>query len=345
MNEMISLFDNLSVEPTETGSRAVRLHMEIVSSGEKTAEYLYMMCSQLKEMRDTGLYRSLGFETFDEYTEGALNMKRRQAYNYIRLAERLGAEFVQSNAQLGVTKLALLTEVLPSEREELMEENDLAETSVRELKAKIEELKKQTEQLSFLEDELEDTKAALAEAQDGGEIQKKLAELEESYSTLTAENERLRGELDNAADSEPDAETVAALRREIEKAVLAEEKKKTKEKIRKAVEKAEKEAKKQLEAEKQAAAEDAARELRESLEVIEAEKAEALRRAEEFGKKLEISQNSDLTVFKYLFGECQERFNKMLEILEKLRGSDEDMYTKLRGAVCEFLDCMGEAVN
>ena len=41
------------------------------------------MCCQLKEMKDTGLYKNLGFEDFDGYVEKAANIKKRQAYSYI----------------------------------------------------------------------------------------------------------------------------------------------------------------------------------------------------------------------------------------------------------------------
>ena len=87
------------------------------------------------------------------------------------------------------------------------------------------------------------------------------------------------------------------------------------------------------------------RELKESLDEIEKEKAEAVARAEDFRKKLEISKNGDATTFKYLFEECQSRFNKMLDFLDGIKESDGDTYNKLLAAVRALISQMEGALG
>ena len=57
--------------------------------------------------------------SFAEYTEAAVGIKQRQAYNYIQVVESLPARLIEENAAAGVTKLALLAKLNPEEREDL----------------------------------------------------------------------------------------------------------------------------------------------------------------------------------------------------------------------------------
>jgi chromosome segregation ATPase len=98
------------------------------------------MAQGLKRMRDGKLYKELGYKSFEEYCEAETGIKRRQVYNYIAIAEKLPAEFVQSTAQIGSEKLRLLTTLTDDQREEIAENTDLEQTSVKELKQQIDEL-------------------------------------------------------------------------------------------------------------------------------------------------------------------------------------------------------------
>ncbi|WP_205521508.1 hypothetical protein, partial [Ruminococcus flavefaciens] len=62
-------------------------------------------------------------------------------------------EFVQSNAQLGITKLALLATANPEDRAEVMESEDVAKITTRELEELLDKYKQQGEQLSLLQEE------------------------------------------------------------------------------------------------------------------------------------------------------------------------------------------------
>ena len=148
-------------EVTETYQEALKLHQEIMANGAIAAQALYEMCRGLKRMRDEKLYTQLGYEDFDTYCVEKANFKKRQAHNYITAYEQLGKEFLQSNAQLGITKLELLTHVPALDRSEFMENNDVSELSVSELKKRIEELEYENglkgEQLSMLQEQVDST--------------------------------------------------------------------------------------------------------------------------------------------------------------------------------------------
>lgn len=136
-------------------SAAISLHQQIIVNGRLAAEHLVEMCRCIKQMRDEKLYISLGYEDFGNYCEDMLKIKARQGYSYIKIYEDLPQTFLQSNANIGVTKLELLTHVNPLDREEFIQNTNLNDITVSELKAEIEKLKEENcekgEQLSMFE--------------------------------------------------------------------------------------------------------------------------------------------------------------------------------------------------
>ena len=142
-NSIMTIADFHISEMTAETAAAIELHNSIVSAMKEAAFALVSLCENLKRMRDTGQYKALGFEKFEEYTEQACRIKKRQAYNYIATYERLGGTFLQSNAQLGITKLQLLTEVCAVDRADFVEQNDLEGMSVSEIKKLIAENKQE----------------------------------------------------------------------------------------------------------------------------------------------------------------------------------------------------------
>lgn len=217
-------------------------HNRICYNAQKAAEHWVEMAIAIKEMRDKKLYKAAGFETFGEYTEGALGIKERQAYNYTSILEKLPQGFVQSHAAAGVTKLALLTSVNETEREEILEKIDIDEAPVREVsdavKEAIEARNKAEEQLSLvIEEKKEAEKTAkncnkeyLKLAADNADLKRKLKEAESIEPTVVyqadekqaeeiARQEKEIGEL-KAREAARESETAALKRRlaEIEQA-------------------------------------------------------------------------------------------------------------------------------
>ena len=165
-------------------SDAMALHRRIMADISVMAQSLAQMCKDLKQMRDSQLYREMGYDSFEAYTENEVGIKRRQAYTYIQIAEKLPEDFVQSTAQLGVQKLALLATVTDDQREQLTESTDLESVTVRELKAQIETLrasaKKESEQ-NLREQEAQQEKIS--------DLTRRLQERVEQVNSLSEQNQ------------------------------------------------------------------------------------------------------------------------------------------------------------
>lgn len=117
--------------------KAAELDRRIKTSAQLAQQSLYDMCMGFKEMRDSRLYKELGYSDFGDYCEKETGFSRMNVYNYIRVAEKLPQDFVNSSLQIGVKKLTLLAKLSDEERTELAENIDLESTTVKELKVKI----------------------------------------------------------------------------------------------------------------------------------------------------------------------------------------------------------------
>lgn len=117
--------------------KAAELDRRIKTSAQLAQQSLYDMCMGFKEMRDSRLYKELGYSDFGDYCEKETGFSRMNVYNYIRVAEKLPQDFVNSSLQIGVKKLTLLAKLSDEERTELAENIDPESTTVKELKAKI----------------------------------------------------------------------------------------------------------------------------------------------------------------------------------------------------------------
>lgn len=149
-------------ELTAEYAKAADLDRKIKVSAQLAQQSLYDMCMGLKEMRDGKLYKELGYSTFEDYTENEVGLSRFMAYKYAAIADMKNVESIQ---QIGVTKLSLLAKLDGPQREEIQQATDLESTSVKELKARIAELKaiadKSQGTISQLESELENKKNSI----------------------------------------------------------------------------------------------------------------------------------------------------------------------------------------
>ena len=136
--------------------QAEALHKQITGYGEVIYQSLYGMCTAIKQMRDSKLYRALGHSTFESYAQEMLGMTASQTYRYIKIADNLSAEFVESTPQIGIQKLYLLAMASEETRTEIVRQNDLTETTVRELR----------EQITALQSAKESAEADAAQARD-----------------------------------------------------------------------------------------------------------------------------------------------------------------------------------
>lgn len=286
-------------ELTEGQKTFLAVHNEMVMAGRKATDCFIVMAQNLKRMRDEELYRAAGYETFKDYVEDALNIKERQAYNWINILD-LNSEYLQSNASLGVTKLALIASAPETVQAQVMADETTADKSVRELTAELKRLEAEnaskTEQLSLTETQLSDAQSA-----------------EENLRLRQGE---LETQLSDAQTAEAKAvERVAALEAELEEAKKAKVKTKTVE-IEKVVDNPETvQALETAQAELAKAREDA---------------AEATRRLQELTANIKKAKDTEkaLASFKVYFGMLYDNLNECLDSIATIRETDAELADK-----------------
>lgn len=228
-------------EQADDHAKALALHRRILADAQIVTDSLYDMCSAIKEMRDGKHYKALSYDNFEAYCDSELGMSRAQAYRYIQIADGMTAENVSSMRQIGTTKLALLASVTEEQREEIAVTVDVESATVRELKAQIDALKHQSDNLEQLRADAEERaqkwyeKADSADA-DIGQLRDRVSELESRSSKshkewltamdhnaeLTVQNTKLREQIQEL-ESRPvevavqeDTEALDRLRKEYE---------------------------------------------------------------------------------------------------------------------------------
>ncbi len=286
----------------------VEVHKRIVSCAKMTGHYLFETCREIKRMHDGKLYLAAGFEKFGDYTEQALKIKERQAYNYIKVVETYDEQFITENAELGITKLTLLASASKEVSDNLLQDGAADGKTVDELAAIIKEQEKQLaeqeKQLNILEDDLQDR-------------EDRIKELEEIADMPAAEDEELK-----KAYEEKELELVKAKQQahelEVKKKELEGELKAAKKSAKEVKTVPDEESKKLAEAEK-ARADELEQKLRETTAQLAAAK-----------EQKKIIASDDLLIFKVKFGDLQ-RLGE--EIKTALDGMSEENAAKCRKAV------------
>lgn len=288
---------------SEQHKQAIELHQKIIVSANLAQQNIWDMCNGLKTMRDNKLYKELGYQNFEDYCENEVGMKRRNVYNYISIVEKINAENVQSIAQIGMTKLALLATISEPEQAEIAEKLDLESTTVKQLKAEIDKLKSEKHEsqskLSTAEKQRLDAENRLKGVREHNSLlEQQLRSERGKNKDLTSKVEELESRPIEVAVAEPSDnerrlnETIKALEREnIKHYDELEAEYRNNEKI----------VRKQLEDEKQ----------------------EALRKQkEEYEERLQNVQTADGSsddkdVFKAYFSIAYDSFNRMLDFAKQ----------------------------
>lgn len=362
MEQQMILFENASPEQ----QAAAALHFEIVEAAKGVADSVLKLGRRLKRMRDSGQYRLLGFETFGDYTERAAGIRQRQAYNYIKVVETLPAQLIEENAGAGVTKLALLAQLAPGDREEIAGEGQLAGITVSELQRLIEEKNGLAEQLTMMQD-LQQMSGPAAEAQsaevDLDEVRREAAEAaraeeaalrEEAVREAAEDARRDAWEEAKAQAGQMQAEAERKAREEVEQRTAAEREKAGKEleALKKKLSAAEKRAREDQEAARRtqeqaveearkAAFEEGRMAAGEAEKRAEEERKAALARAEELQKQLELTADKETTRFLVLFDQLQDFYRQMTGVLETLeKDGRQEKADRLRGALAKALEAM-----
>ncbi len=362
MNEMQQL--SLTPDGTPEQAQAVGLHYEIVAAAQAAANSLLTLGRKLKQMRDTGGYKRLGFETFSDYTEQAVGIRQRQAYNYISVVENVPARLVEENAAAGVTKLALLGRMAPADQREVAGQ-DLANITVAELKKLVEERNGLSEQLSMIQDtsrpaaeaesyevDMEALRAQALEqarAEVAAEHRKELAE--QSHRLQQDHLEEMDRQMHKVVADQQDA--LECRMREYRQSTDREAEEKVRkiraeaqEKIKKAKAEAAQAAEKKLAEEREAARRDQEERDRADLEAARQEAAEARAQAEETARKLQLNASEESIRFALLFEQLQNAAQEMMDLMDALtaEGRTEEA-DRLRKALTGALQALTGQMN
>lgn len=315
---------------TELQREAVETHYEIRKNAEITANALVDFCKGLKKMRDKKLYAELGCETFEEYAKKFFGLAQRQAYNYIQALENLGEPLLQSNANLGITKLKILSEIPRLECAEFIENNDVSDMSVRELKEAVAKATAAEEQLTFMTEENEKLKKMCESLQDSEEENgETISELEDTIDRLRAE---LKAEKAKPAATVQRDPSPAEIKKLTEKAVNDERKKLEKEKadavaaetskLKKQLKEAEEKSKKQLE--------EVETKYKAVISSAEKDKADIAAKLEAVEKNSKVSANPEVLKFSVYYEAVQKNIAELKKIISDV---DEETAEKLKKAM------------
>lgn len=308
--------------------QAALIHSRILANGQIAAQALVSMCQDLKRMRDEKLYEELNYSTFEDYAEQACGIKQRQAYSYIAALERLGPEYIEQNAELGITKLELISQVSSYEREEFLETVDVEDASTRELKEEIQKWKNQVEQLSLLNKDLE---------RESGEKGEDLMFLKDELKEARAEIERLKSQPTPVAIAEADEETIKKAVEEA-KAENTELIKKLKQQIKDEKAKVKSSEESKASAVQKAKAE-ATQEANKRIDELLKEKNASDEKLKEAMKAAKVANaDEDVIAIRFLFSELQSTANNILSHLEKIKGKDAEQAGKLGKTISSILN-------
>lgn len=288
-------------------SDAVATHERIKANAQLAASALGEMAKALKHMRDEKLYLQLGFETFGDYVENNqdYSFKERQAYTYIKAYEELGDKFLQSNAELGITKLELLTKIPAYERQEFADE--IAGLSVKEVEDLIKTKQDLGEQLTLLEQANVDLKKQLAE--------KPIEVVQAISEQAEKEKEQAIAEALKKAERHSDSE-----------------KKKLKQDFEQQLKQLNADSKKEIES------------LKQSLEAALVEKEQLTSEREQLRKKLSTGSPDEMKIaIKLYFEEVQKDLSAFIEKVRSIENAEEK--EKFRTAALKWLEMISKSLE
>lgn len=175
---------------TSSYERALSLDKKIKANAQIAQESLYEVCKGLKEMRDGKLYKELGYQNFEDYSENEVGITRKQSYQYISIAEKFGENVTPGLQKIGVSKLYLLSTLSEPEREEIIERVDIEDISKRDLEKEIKSLKELNEGLT--KKVTEEKKKAEAESSKAKATEQRLCILKVDKESLAVQAEQLK---------------------------------------------------------------------------------------------------------------------------------------------------------
>lgn len=314
---------------------ALQTHQRIMANGEICARSLYEVCKDLKKMRDEKLYEQLGYDTFDNYCEDMAGIKSRMAYNYISTYERLGATVLQSNANLGITKLELIAGMNPVERAEGLYGGKFENMSVSEIKELVKKNKEMGEQIDLLKEQLDEAQSTDEVSEDCNESTDN-TEVEDLKDEIELLNEKL-DEKDKQHEQE-----LKDLREELEEEYKAKYENQSSEpadnsaEMQKQIDEAVANAKKETEKEVKAKYLEKDKKQKEKIQALEDAISSADADKKKLEKQLALSDTTSAKAMVYIQS-IQDNFNSLFALIDEM---DEEQQGKFKGAVINLTNSM-----
>lgn len=346
--------ENLIIKPNGTpeSTEAMAVYFSIENAKAQAANAMVELCRSLKTMRDKKLYISLGFEKFEDYVEKAHGIKQRWAYTHIQTYEKLTPKLMEANADLGITKLSLLCQVSAIDREDFVEENDLAKMTVKEIEALIAEKNGLHQQISLLQATAGDGEIFKeAQAKEIDRLKKEIAEKNSTIADLSAAQLTIDAV---AVETEMIEEAVAAERARAEKEkeqAVKEAVKLEKEKAKNKLDKQKEDFEKQQKAAAESLAADAVAKAKAEWQVqqqkqqseLEAAVADAQNKAAALEKQLAIKGDDKTVRFSILFEQVQTDLISCINLVNEISAEDAEKAEKYKAALRKACDmALGE---
>lgn len=200
---------------------AIRIDNEIQMWASQINTAVYNIGRNLSIMKEKELFRELGYESFNEYTEQKYKLKHSQSAKYISVFKNLGEQYILENQNAGIQKLYMISQISEEDREAV--EADLNDVPVTELKAEIERIKQEREGIQMelfdmkqsaeekIEEEVEKRAAEKANelsALENIAAKKRIEELTQQLEEAQKESQSYKKQSDKAAKLEVDKETL-----------------------------------------------------------------------------------------------------------------------------------------
>lgn len=198
---------------------AVTLDQQIKITAANMVQNYIDLCGMLYEMSNKKLYKELGYQTFEDYSKTELGITKQQGHKYLKIGKEFSDEKVKSTLlfeNLGTEKLYLLAKLDEPEREEIQQNVNVEDVSVKKLKAEIERLKEQSKknerELSEENHELNcRCNSLVAEMNqlkdDNDKIRSAKISMESDLLNVKSNNRSLRHQLDDAEKKIADLES------------------------------------------------------------------------------------------------------------------------------------------
>lgn len=192
--------------------RAVEVHQKATSYYQASEQFGYKFLMEVKIIRDEKLFKDLGYEDFEQYTQLNFNYSRNTMNERILSAEAFGEEYNRALGSYGKHKTRQLAQMPEKERQQALEEGiptdegikPIEEATTREIDRYQKQLKAQEEHFQAQLKQKDELIESMADSMHDFELQ---------ASELESENETLKNRKPEVIEKEVPPEDYEDLKR------------------------------------------------------------------------------------------------------------------------------------